>query len=77
MLINEQINKIIPLNKVIYKLIKSLYDCKYLNEAFNIGNSILSSLATFDEFNIYLLIILELKDYPLAYSFINNYKRRY
>ncbi len=72
LLINEQINKIIPLNKVIYKLIKSLYDCKYLNEAFNIGNSLLSSLATFDEFNIYLLIILELKDYPLAYSFINN-----
>ena len=72
LLINEQINKIIPLNKVIYKLIKSLYDCKYLNEAFNIGNSLLSSLATFDEFNIYLLIILEIKDYPLAYSFINN-----
>ena len=69
---NEQLNKIIPLNKIIYKLLKSLYDCKYFKEAFNIGNSLLSSLSTFDEFNIYLLTILELKDYPLAYSFINN-----
>ena len=60
------------MNKIIYKLIKSLYDCKYFKEAFNIGNSLLSSLSTFDEFNIYLLTILELKDYPLAYSFINN-----
>ena len=69
---NEQLNKIIPLNIVIYKLIKSLYDFKFFNEAFDIGNSLLSSLSTFDEFNIYLLTILELKDYPLAYSFINN-----
>ena len=72
LLINDQLNKILPLNKIIYKLIKSLYDCKYINEAFYIGNSLLSAFSTFDEFNIYLLIILELKDYPLAYSFINN-----
>ena len=72
LLMNEQLNKILPLNKVIYKLIKSLYDRQYINEAYNIGNSLLSSFSTFDEFNAYLLIILELKDYPLAYSFVNN-----
>lgn len=69
---NEQLNKIIPMNNLIYKLIKSLYDSKYFNEAFNIGNSLLCTFSTFDEFNIYLFTILELKDYPLAYSFINN-----
>ena len=72
LLINDQLNKILPLNKIIYKLIKSLYELKYINEAFYIGNSLLSAFSTFDEFNIYLIIILELKDYPLAYSFINN-----
>ena len=49
-----------------------MYELKYINEAFYIGNSLLSAFSTFDEFNIYLIIILELKDYPLAYSFINN-----
>ena len=72
LLMNGELNKILPLNKVIYKLIKSLYDRQYFNEAYNIGNSLLSSFSTFDEFNAYLLIILELKDYPLAYSFVNN-----
>ena len=72
LLTNEQLNKIIPMNKLLYKLIKSLYDFKYFTEAFNIGNSLLSTFSTFDEFNIYLFTILELKDYPLAYSFINN-----
>ena len=69
---NDEVNKIIPLNKIIYKLIKSLYDCKYFNEAIDFGNSLISLFSTFDEFNIYLITILELKDYPLAYSFINN-----
>ena len=69
---NEELNKIIPLNKINYKLIKCLYDCKYFNEAADLGNSLLSFLSSFDEYNIYLLTILELKDYPLAYSFINN-----
>ena len=72
LLINEQLNQIIPLNQLTYKLIKSLYDLKYFNEAFNIGNALLSTFSSFDEFNIYLLTILELKDYPLAYSFTNN-----
>ena len=72
LLINEQLNKVIPVNKFLYKLIKSLYDCQYFNEAFNLGNSLFSTFSSFDEFNIYLLVILELKDYPLAYSFINN-----
>ena len=72
LLMNEQLNEILPLNKVIYKLIKSLYERKYINEAYNIGNSLLSYFSTFDEFNVYLLVILELKDYPLAYSFVNN-----
>ena len=69
---NGKLNEIIPMHKLIYKLIKTLYDFKYFTEAFNIGNSLLSTFSSFDEFNIYLLTILELKDYPLAYSFINN-----
>ena len=72
LLINEKLNEVIPMNKIIYKLMKNLYDCKYYNEAFNIGNSLLSAFSSFDEINIYLLTILELKDYPLAYAFVNN-----
>ena len=69
---NEELNKVIHMDKLIYKLIKSLYDNHYFDEAFNLGNCLLSAFSSFDEINIYLLTILELKDYPLAYSLINN-----
>ena len=72
LIMNEKINKILPMNKIIYKFIKNLYDMKYYNEAFDVGNSLFSFLSNFDEFNLYLYTILQLKDYPLAYSFINN-----
>ena len=72
LIMNKEINNIIPINKIIYKLLESLKEKKYYNEAFDIGNSLLSFLSTFDEFNSYLSIVLELKDYPLAYSYINN-----
>lgn len=51
---------------------KCLNDNKCYNESLTIGNTLFSYLSTFDEFNNYLLSALELKDYPLAYSFLNN-----
>ena len=69
---NKEINEIISINKNIYWIMKCLYEKKFYREAFIIGSSILSYLSTFDEFNIYLKILLALKEYPTAYSFINN-----
>ena len=72
LIMNKQINEILPMNKIIFNMIKCLYDKKYFYEALSIGNSLFSYLSNFDEFIIYLYTILQLKDYPLAYSFINN-----
>ena len=72
LIMNKQINEILPMNKIIYNMIKCLYDKKYFYEALSVGNSLFSYLSNFDEFMIYLFTILQLKDYPLAYSFINN-----
>jgi hypothetical protein len=72
LIMNKDINNIIPINKIIYKLLESLKENNYYNEALSVGNSLLPFLSSFDEFNCYLIIVLELKDYPLAYSFINN-----
>ena len=72
LIMNKQINEILPMDKIIYNMIKCLYDKKYFYEALSIGNSLFSYLSNFDEFMIYLYTILQLKDYPLAYSFINN-----
>ena len=72
LIMNKEINNIIPINKIIYKLINSLRENKYYYEALTIGNALLPFLSSFDEYNSYLNVILELKDYPLAYSFINN-----
>ena len=72
LIMNKEINKIIPINQIIYEFMKCLNDNKCYNEALTVGNSLFSYLSTFDEFNNYLLCTLELKDYPLAYSFLNN-----
>ena len=72
LIMNKQINEILPMNKIIYNMINCLYDKKYFYEALSVGNSLFSYLSNFDEFMIYLYTILQLKDYPLAYSFINN-----
>ena len=69
---NKEINKIIPLNKIIYEVIDTLREKKYFNEALSIGDSLFPFLSNFDEYNSYLRCVLELKDYPLAYSFLNN-----
>ena len=72
LIINSEINKILPLNRNIYEFIETLKENNYLNEALAIGNSLFSFLSSFDEFNSYLISTLKLKDYPLAYSFLNN-----
>ena len=72
LIMNKEINKILPLNQIIYEFMKCLNDNKCYNESLTMGNSLFSYLSTFDEFNNYLLSALELKDYPLAYSFLNN-----
>ena len=72
LIMNSEINKILPLNRNIYEFIEALKENNYLNEALTIGNSLFSFLSSFDEFNSYLISTLKLKDYPLAYSFLNN-----
>ena len=72
LIMNNEINKIIPINKIIYEVIDTLREKKYFNEALTIGDSLFSFLSNFDEYNSYLISVLELKDYPLAYSFLNN-----
>ena len=72
LIMNKEINKIIPLNKIIYEVIDTLREKKCFNEALSIGNSLFPFLSNFDEYNSYLRSVLELKDYPLAYSFLNN-----
>ena len=72
LIMNKEINKILHLNRIIFEFIDALKEKKYYNEALTIGNSLFSFLSKFDEYNSYLICILELKDYPLAYSFLNN-----
>ena len=72
LIMNKEINNILNLNKIIYEIIDTLKEKKYFNEALSIGNSLFSFLSKFDEYNSYLICVLELKDYPLAYSFLNN-----
>ena len=72
LIMNPEINKILSLNRIIYEVIETLKENNYLDEAITIGNSLFSFLSSFDEFNSYLICILKSKDYPLAYSFLNN-----
>ena len=69
---NNELNKKLNQEKIIYNLITNLISHEFNDECLSIGNSICSSLTTFDEFNAFLLAILKVKDYPLAYSFINK-----
>ena len=72
LIMNKGVNNILNLNRIIYEIIDTLKEKKFYNEALSIGNSLFSYLSKFDEYNSYLICVLELKDYPLAYSFLNN-----